>query len=80
MPIYQFICQDCQAPFSELLFGAEQPTCPSCQSHSADKQFSTFATPKAGAAPAPFAGSDGAFASGPCGTCGDPRGAGSCST
>jgi putative FmdB family regulatory protein len=83
MPIYQFVCKSCETPFTELLFGAEQPTCPSCQGHSAEKQFSTFASPKAsGSSPgsSPFAGSDGAFASGPCGSCGDPRGPGSCAT
>lgn len=85
MPIYQFVCKSCTTPFTELLFGSERPTCPSCQGHSAEKQFSTFAAPKssggaAGAGPARFPGGDGDFSSGACGTCGDPRGPGSCSS
>lgn len=70
MPIYNFLCQSCGSPYQELILGSEAPTCPHCESHEAEKQLSTFAV-GTGAPELPPAGS--------CGTCGDPRGPGSCS-
>jgi hypothetical protein len=47
--------------------------CPSCDSQALDKQLSVFAVKANGASFSPRS------APGPCGTCGDPRGPGSCS-
>lgn len=75
MPVYEFVCQRCQHPFEELVFGDERPVCPSCGAAELEKQLSTFATSQA-ASPAsmPRNGPAG------CGTCGDPRGPGACAT
>lgn len=72
MPIFEYRCRGCDQTFEAIVFGNRQPACPGCQGTSLDKQHSTFATHVAGSA---------AARSGPgaCGTCGDPRGAGSCS-
>jgi putative FmdB family regulatory protein len=72
MPIYEYRCARCDHRFEALVFGSRQPSCPACQGTVLEKQHSTFATHIAGAAAA-------AAGPGPCGTCGDPRGAGSCS-
>jgi putative FmdB family regulatory protein len=71
MPIYNYVCGRCHQPFSDLIFGNQKPTCPKCGSMSAERQLSTFAV-HGQSAPAPAVGG--------CGTCGDPRGPGSCST
>jgi putative FmdB family regulatory protein len=72
MPIYEYLCRDCGAPFEKLVrrFG-EAVACPSCAGQAVDKQLSVFAV--ASAAPAPPAGcgaaacGDGCCAAGPCG-------------
>ncbi len=70
MPIYEYICQDCQHRFETLVTASRQPVCPSCESHALDKQLSVFAVgAKPAAEPAAVA---------PCGACGDPRGPGAC--
>lgn len=71
MPLYEYDCTACGRPFEALVFGREEPACPACGSRRAAKRFSAFAV-SSGAKDAP--------PSGACGTCGDPRGPGSCST
>ena len=72
MPIYEYRCEACEHRFETLVRGAETPVCPTCGSATLAREFSTFAvstggtTPRYSASPAP------------CGTCGDPRGPGSC--
>jgi putative FmdB family regulatory protein len=46
MPIFEFVCTDCGAPFEELVRSAnytEEVLCPSCGSDQVKKQISTFA-------------------------------------
>ncbi|HJM42950.1 MAG: zinc ribbon domain-containing protein [Nitrospinota bacterium] len=50
MPIYEYACADCEAEFEKLIMGApegngagEAVTCPSCDSASVAKKFSSFA-------------------------------------
>ncbi len=45
MPIYEFICQECGAPFETLVMGfsTENVTCPRCNSKDIKKQVSSFA-------------------------------------
>jgi len=81
MPIYEYVCADCAREFEELVRGDEAVVCPLCGSARAAKKLSTFATARAGGAarpgsrePAPYG------APGGCGTCGDPRGPGSCAS
>jgi putative FmdB family regulatory protein len=76
MPIFEYVCRDCDNRFETIVHGAQKPECPTCKSKKLDKQLSVFALSGS-------ASSDRTFADrsiGPCGTCGDPRGPGSCST
>ena len=67
MPIYEYACRTCGHQFETLVRGAEQPACAQCASPDLDKKLSVFSAQSAGEAQ-PAA----------CGTCGDPRGPGSC--
>ncbi len=40
MPIFDFVCTDCQHQFEALVRGSKAPSCPKCQSASLEKQFS----------------------------------------
>ena len=72
MPIFEYICKECGHHFEALVMGSKRPECPSCQGAWLEQQLSTFAVgPSKGTASRP--------SSGPCGSCGDPRGPGSCS-
>lgn len=72
MPLYEYVCKECRHPFEALVLGDEKPQCPACMGTSLEKQFSLFATSNNDAATYQPPG--------PCGTCGDPRGQGSCAT
>jgi putative FmdB family regulatory protein len=72
VPIYEYVCRECDRRFEVIVNGAAKPKCPGCGAARLDKQLSVFAVGASGSerssSPAP----------GPCGTCGDPRGPGSC--
>jgi putative FmdB family regulatory protein len=72
MPIFEYVCKDCQHEFEALVFGRDKAACPKCQSKKLTPQLSVFATSSKGSsgASAPTAA---------CGSCGDPRGPGACS-
>jgi putative FmdB family regulatory protein len=72
MPIFEYICRDCQHEFEALVTAGRTPVCPVCQSSGLDKQLSVFAVSARSGEAAP-AGVR------PCGSCGDPRGPGACS-
>jgi putative FmdB family regulatory protein len=74
MPIFEYVCQECNHRFELIVQGKTVPACPSCQATTVDKQFSAFGVGATGGWPV-TSGSGGA-----CGSCGDPRGPGSCST
>jgi len=77
MPIFEYVCKECQHEFEAIVFGQQKAKCPKCQSEKLELQVSVFAvSAKGGASSSSF--SD--VPSGACGSCGDPRGAGSCST
>ena len=45
MPIYEYICDDCQAEFEKLVLNKQQEiACPKCASKKATIQLSVFAT------------------------------------
>jgi len=71
MPIFEYICKECDRRFEIVIRGSELPVCPSCSSQDLDQQLSSFAV---GSSQKGFAASPS-----PCGSCGDPRGPGSCS-
>lgn len=73
MPIFEYICKECQHEFEALVFGKQKAECPKCQSKKLEPQLSVFAvSTKSGASNLPMA-------AGPCGSCGHPDGPGSCS-
>jgi putative FmdB family regulatory protein len=43
MPIYEYVCMNCESHFEELVRADETPPCPDCGSGKAKRQFSTFA-------------------------------------
>jgi len=71
MPIYEYTCKDCSHEFEALVYGREKAECPKCHSKRLAPQLSVFAV----AGKSSSAGTE----TGACGSCGDPRGPGSCS-
>ncbi len=75
MPIFEYVCKECDHEFEALVFGSDKAECPKCHSKKLTPRLSVFAvSSKGGSGGSAFAGSSGA-----CGSCGDPRGPGSCS-
>ena len=75
MPIFEYVCRDCQHPFEAIVSTSRPAVCPKCQSQTLDRQLSVFAVTTG----SPARPRTAALGPGPCGSCGDPRGAGSCS-
>ncbi|MGO8983850.1 MAG: FmdB family zinc ribbon protein [Terriglobales bacterium] len=73
MPIFEYVCKECQHEFEALIFGKQKAECPKCQSKKLDAQLSVFAVSTRSGAP-----SLPSRAAGPCGSCGDARGPGAC--
>ncbi len=50
MPIFEFVCKDCERIFEELVFGfnTDGVLCPSCGSEQVRKKMSTFASKSGG--------------------------------
>ena len=71
MPIFEYVCKECQNEFEALVFGTKKAACPKCHSKKLEPRLSVFAvSAKSGAAtPLP---------AGPCGSCGHPDGPGAC--
>ena len=45
MPIYEYVCEDCQAQFEKIVINKQQEiACPKCASKKASIQLSVFAT------------------------------------
>jgi putative FmdB family regulatory protein len=44
MPIYEFVCMQCESHFEELVRVGETSDCPDCGSSNVRKQLSVFAT------------------------------------
>jgi putative FmdB family regulatory protein len=72
MPIFEYVCKECDHEFEALVYGHEEAECPKCRSKKLSQQLSVFAVAAKGA-------STPTRTAGPCGSCGDPRGAGACS-
>ena len=43
MPIYEYVCMECESHFEELVRGEEQVACPGCAATNVSRQFSSFA-------------------------------------
>jgi len=78
MPIFEYACASCGHEFEELIFGSEQPRCPACESDRAEKKLSMFSA-RGSRTPERAPATPSAMPPGACGSCGDPRGPGSCS-
>jgi len=73
MPIFEYVCKECDHQFEALVYGSGKAECPKCQSRKLTQQLSVFAmSAKSSASSSPSVGA--------CGSCGDPRGPGACST
>ena len=50
MPIFEFVCKDCELIFEELIFGIKTDgvLCPSCGSEQVRKKMSTFSSKSEG--------------------------------
>jgi len=71
MPIFEYVCKECQHQFETLVYGKEEAACPKCQSKKLEPQLSVFAvSAKSRSTPSASLG--------PCGSCGNPDGPGSC--
>jgi putative FmdB family regulatory protein len=66
VPIYEFVCMECEAHYEELVPMGEDAECPDCASANVRKQFSVFAAHGVESGPGP------AFGGGGCcgGSCG----------
>ena len=65
MPIYEFVCMECESHFEELVAMGGQADCPDCGSTNVRKQFSVFAS--VGAESRPSYGGGGGCCGGSCG-------------
>lgn len=74
MPIFEYICKECDHSFEALVYGGEKAQCPKCSSKKLAPQLSTFAVSSKGGSSSQASAGPGA-----CGSCGDPRGPGACS-
>jgi putative FmdB family regulatory protein len=72
MPIFEYICKECDHQFEALVYGKQKAECPKCHGSKLAPQLSVFAVSAKDNSAA-------ASSSGACGSCGDPRGPGSCS-
>ena len=43
VPIYEYVCMECESHFEELVRGDERIACPDCSATNVSRQFSTFA-------------------------------------
>lgn len=76
MPLYEYVCRKCEHQFEALVSGDRAAACPKCESTKLEQMFSSFAVgvTKGRGRFNKSSASDG------CGSCGDPRGPGSCSS
>lgn len=73
MPIFEYVCKTCSRTFEKLVQQSTVIECPACKGTSLEKQLSVFSAGRGRNSFEPPS------RVGPCGTCGDPRGPGSCS-
>ncbi len=74
MPLFEYECRGCGHRFEYLTREGQSPSCPACKGAELQKLLSVFAAQSSGP------GKSFSYPpTGPCGTCGDPRGPGSCS-
>ena len=58
MPIFEYICKECEHEFEALVFGQQKAECPKCKSKKLEPQLSVFAvSAKGGSQPSFLDGS-----------------------
>lgn len=72
MPIFKYICKECNHGFEKFVQASTTLECPACKATALEKQLSVV---NVGGGQRGFESISGP---GACGTCGDPRGPGSC--
>jgi putative FmdB family regulatory protein len=75
MPLFEYECRGCGHQFEYLTRGGQSPACPACTGADLQKLMSVFAAQSS----TPAKSFSHPSAKGPCLTCGDTRGPGSCS-
>ena len=75
MPIFEYVCKQCDHEFEAILYGKQTAECPKCKSKKLETQLSVFAVAAKGGSTSPRH----SMPAGPCGSCGDARGPGACS-
>jgi putative FmdB family regulatory protein len=43
MPIFEYVCKQCNRPFEALVMGSQKAACPDCGSADLEDKFSTYA-------------------------------------
>jgi putative FmdB family regulatory protein len=59
VPIYEYVCMECELHFEELVRSEEQVACPDCAATNVARQFSSFAVHGAAKAPSSYGGGGG---------------------
>jgi len=67
VPIYEFVCMECESHYEELVSMGRDADCPDCGSTNVRKQFSVFAAHASGGGPQPSFGGGGGCCGGSCG-------------
>jgi putative FmdB family regulatory protein len=68
VPIYEYVCMECESHFEELVRNGEEPDCPDCSSANVRRQLSVFAMTGSDVAEQPtFRSSGGGCCGGSCG-------------
>ena len=67
MPIYEYVCMECESHFEELVRNREAVHCHDCEASHVRKQFSVFATHGTAAQPTYGGPSSGGCCGGSCG-------------
>jgi len=67
VPIYEYVCMECESHFEELVRGEEQVACPDCTATNVSRQFSTFAVHGVSKQPSFTGGGSGGCCGGSCG-------------
>lgn len=42
MPIFEYVCKDCDQSFEALVMGGREAECPNCHGHNLGQRFSVF--------------------------------------
>src|SRR5260221_11577729 len=67
VPIYEYVCMECESHFEELVRGEQQVACPDCAATNVSRQFSTFAVHGVSKQPSFTGGGGGGCCGGSCG-------------